>query len=142
MTDYLWRGAFTDAEVNALHAESFGTRVFTDAEWPWGRLVAAHSLGWVVARDDNALVGFVNVVWDGFVHAWLQDTMVSSEAGRRGVGTALVAVARGGAKDAGCEYLHVDFDPHLEAFYIDACGFDPAPAGVMRLVADQHGAES
>lgn len=52
------------------------------------------------------------------------------------MGTALVAFARRAARDAGCEYLHVDFDPHLVACYIDACGFDRSPAGVMRLVAD------
>ncbi len=133
MTTYEWRGRFTNAEVNALHAEAFDTRVFTDEEWPWERLVADHSLGWVVARDDEQLVGFVNVAWDGFIHAWLQDTMVAASAGRRGVGTQLVAAARAAAKDAGCEFLHVDFDPGLESFYIDSCGFVPAPAGVLQL---------
>ncbi len=92
-----------------------------------------HSLGWVLARDDGLLIGFVNVIWDGLVHAWLQDTMVSARAGRSGIGARLVDVAREGGKDAGCELLHVDFEPHLAKFYIDACGFDPAPAGIMRL---------
>src|SRR5581483_9980546 len=134
MPTFTWRGAFTNGEVNALHAEAFGTRVYSDDEWNWQALVERHSLGWVVARDDGgALVGFVNVVWDGLVHAWLQDTMVAAGAGRRGIGTQLVAVARDGARDAGCEYLHVDFDPHLAAFYLDACGFTPTSAGLLRL---------
>ena len=30
--EYSWRGGFTSAEVNALHAEAFETRVFTDDE--------------------------------------------------------------------------------------------------------------
>ena len=30
--EYTWRGGFTSAEVNALHAEAFETRVFTDDE--------------------------------------------------------------------------------------------------------------
>lgn len=133
MTTFEWRGSFTNAEVNRLHAEAFETRVFTDEEWDWEGLVAEHSLGWVVARHDEALAGFVNVVWDGLVHAWLQDTMVAISAGRRGIGTKLVLVARDAAKEAGCEHLHVDFDPHLSSFYIESCGFTPAPAGVMRL---------
>jgi hypothetical protein len=29
--------------------------------------------------------------------------------------------------------MHVDFDEHLRTFYIEACGFDPAPAGMLSL---------
>lgn len=69
---YAWRGAFTNSEANALHAEAFETRVFSESEWNWEDLTARHSLGWVTGRDaEGALVGFVNVIWDGLVHAWL-----------------------------------------------------------------------
>jgi GNAT superfamily N-acetyltransferase len=130
---YQWRGDFTNAEVNELHAKAFQTRVFDEAEWNWQDLVRRHSLGWVVAREGEGLVGFVNVIWDGLVHAWLQDTMVAANAGRQGVGTQLVAMARNGARDAGCEWLHVDFDDHLRPFYFDACGFKPTNAGLLAL---------
>jgi GNAT superfamily N-acetyltransferase len=133
VTTYQWRGDFTSSEVNALHAEAFGTRVYDDSEWDWRRLVERHSLGWVVARDRTGLVGFVNVLWDGLVHAWLQDTMVAAAARGTGVGTGLVAHARDGAKAAGCEFLHVDFDDDLRPFYFGACGFSPTNAGLMRL---------
>jgi GNAT superfamily N-acetyltransferase len=130
---YAWRGEFATTEANALHAAAFGTPVFSDTEWSWRELVDRHSLGWVVAREDDALVGFVNVLWDGLVHAWIQDVMVAPDAGRRGIGTRLVGLARDGAQAAGCEWLHVDFDDHLRSFYIDACGFTPAPAGLIAL---------
>lgn len=130
---YAWRGDFTTGEANGLHAEAFETRVFDDAEWEWERLVREHSLGWVVARDGTDLVGFVNVPWDGLAHAWLQDTMVAGSARRQGVGARLVAVARDGARAAGCERLHVDFDEHLRLFYIDTCGFTPTSAGLISL---------
>lgn len=130
---YQWRGAFATEEVNALHADAFGTRVYSESEWNWRELVERHSLGWVVARDGDSLVGFVNVIWDGLVHAWIQDTMVAVTAGRQGVGTELVAVARDAARDAGCEWLHVDFDDHLRSFYYDACGFTPSNAGLIAL---------
>jgi GNAT superfamily N-acetyltransferase len=133
MVTYEWRGPFENAEVNALHAEAFGTRVFDESEWNWVRQVDQHSLGWVVARADGELVGFVNVVWDGLVHAWIQDTMVAVKAGRRGIGKQLVAVAREAARDAGCEYLHVDFDDDLKPFYYDACGFRPTNGGLIEL---------
>jgi hypothetical protein len=79
---YGWRGAFTNAEANELHAEAFGTRVFDESEWNWVELVRRHSLGWVVARSGERLVGFVNVPWDGLVHAWIQDPMVARGARR------------------------------------------------------------
>ena len=130
---YRWRGGFTNTEVNALHAEAFDTRVFTEDEWDWVDLVGRHSLGWVTARDRDDLVGFVNVVWDGLVHAWLQDTMVARVARHRGIGVGLVAEARAGTRRAGCEWLHVDFDESLRAFYVDACGFTPTQAGLIAL---------
>jgi GNAT superfamily N-acetyltransferase len=128
-----WRGSFTNPEANALHAEAFGTRVFDASEWNWERLLRDHSLGWVAARDENALVGMVNVVWDGLVHAWLQDLMVAGSHRGRGLGRRLVEVAAEQARAAGCEWLHVDFDPDLRPFYLDACGFTPTAAGLMRL---------
>jgi len=132
-TVHEWRGAFTNQEVNALHAEAFKTRVFDQSEWNWAELVHRHSLGWVVAREGAELVGFVDVLWDGLVHAWLQDTMVAVKARGTGVGTKLVACARDGAKRAGCEYLHVDFEDHLRPFYLGACGFAPTNAGLPSL---------
>jgi GNAT superfamily N-acetyltransferase len=132
-TLYEWRGAFTNQEVNTLHAEAFNTAVFDESEWNWVELVHRYSLGWVIARDGAGLVGFVNVLWDGLVHAWLQDTMVAAQARGKGIGTQLVARARDGARAAGCEYLHVDFEDHLRPFYFGACGFTPTNAGLLSL---------
>lgn len=128
-----WRAEFTNQEVNRLHAEAFATRVFDDGEWDWEHLVRAHSLGWATARSTTELLGFVNVLWDGLVHAWIQDVMVATTARHRGVGKELVRVAARGARDAGCEWLHVDFEGHLGPFYFGACGFTPTNAGLLRL---------
>ena len=128
--DFEWRGGFGNDEANALHAEAFETRVFDD---DWLALVERHSLGWVVARERSQLVGFVNVIWDGQVHAWIQDVMVANVARGRGIGTRLVEIARDEAKRAGCEWLHVDFDDHLRSFYYDACGFTSTNAGLIDL---------
>ena len=89
-----------------MHAEAFGTRVFDESEWNWAELVHQHSLGWVVARDGTILVGFVNILWDGLVHAWLQDTMVAAVARGQGIGTGLVDHARRGALRAGAMAAH------------------------------------
>jgi GNAT superfamily N-acetyltransferase len=138
-TSYEWRGEFTSAELNNLHAEAFETRIFSDDEWDWREIVERHSLGWVVARTDEQLAGFVNVVWDGLVHAWVQDTMVAANARGRGIGTELVRYAAEGAREAGCDWLHVDFDDDLRAFYFDSCGFRATNAGLMELQIGESG---
>lgn len=126
----LWCGEFSDDEVNSLHAGAFGHSGHSDA---WNDIVATHSLGWVTARTDGRLVGFANVIGDGTVHAWIQDVIVDPELQRTGIGRAVVHRAATGAAEAGCEWLHVDFEDEHRRFYIDACGFTPTPAGLLDL---------
>ena len=130
---YAWRDEVTSSELNTLHADAFETRLYTDDEWDWVAQLEAHSLGWVTAREGGAMLGFVNVPWDGLVHAWIQDTMVASSARRAGIATALVARAVEESRAAGCEWLHVDFEDHLRSLYLEACGFEPTNAGLIRL---------
>jgi GNAT superfamily N-acetyltransferase len=59
--------------------------------------------------------------------------VVAPESRGHGVGTALVAAAVAGARAAGCQWLHVDYEPHLTAFYVEACGFQPTAAGLVEL---------
>ena len=130
MVSYEWRGEFTNARVNALHAEGFGHRPLDD---DWKDQVSRHSLGWVCAVEGGELLGFVNVPWDGGVHAFIIDTMVAASAQRRGVGTRLIEVAAENARAAGCEWLHVDFEDELRPFYFASCGFTPTNAGLIAL---------
>jgi ribosomal protein S18 acetylase RimI-like enzyme len=127
---YEWRGGFASEEVSALHAEAFGHQPVAE---DWRGQVERHSLGWVCARDGARLAGFVNVVWDGACHAFILDTAVAGDLRRQGVGTSLVALATRGAREAGCEWLHVDFEDHLRPFYLDRCGFRPTQAGLVAL---------
>jgi GNAT superfamily N-acetyltransferase len=127
---YEWRGEFENPEVNLLHAEGFGHDVLDD---DWRGQVERHSLGWVCARERGTLVGFVNVAWDGAIHAFLLDTLVTSRLRRLGVGRELVAVAVAHAREAGCDWLHVDFEDELRGFYFGACGFAPTNAGLIEL---------
>jgi ribosomal protein S18 acetylase RimI-like enzyme len=127
--DYRWRGDLADWELYDLVVSHGGDAV---AGW-WDR-IRPHSLGWVTARtSDGLLVGFVNVATDGCDHAFLLDTKTRSELQRRGIGTELVRIAVEEARAAGCDWLHVDFEPHLRPFYLDACGFSATDAGVIRL---------
>ena len=131
---YQWRGAVTGTEVEALHAEGFGHEPSNHLRWE-AQLVA-HSLGWVCARQDGRLVGFVNVAWDGSSHAFVLDTVVAQSQRGCGVGTDLVALAVREAQGPGCEWVHVDFDDDLSRFYFGACGFRPTSAGLLHLTGE------
>ena len=132
MAEYTWRGAFDSSEVEILHAAGFDRR--PDWSWDWRQQVERQSLGWVCARDDaSTLVGWVNVAWDGGVHAFVLDTVVASTHRRRGIATQLVKLATQGARDANCEWLHVDFELPLRDFYVTSCGFTSTPAGLIKL---------
>ncbi|MBB2752518.1 UNVERIFIED_ORG: GNAT superfamily N-acetyltransferase [Rhizobium aethiopicum] len=84
----------------------------------------ARSLAHIGAYHDNRLVGFVNVAWDGGIHAFLLHTCVHPDMRRQGIATQLVREAMRITRARGAEWLHVDFEPHLTSFY-RACGFRP-----------------
>jgi len=135
--EYRWRGPVSDAEMMTLITAHGGQAV---AGW-WDQIRPC-SLGWVTARlPGGGLAGFVNVAWDGGDHAFLLDTKVARDHQRQGIATALVSHAVRHAEAAGCEWLHVDFGPHLAAFYLDACGFQSTPAGVIHLPTHEHDRE-
>jgi GNAT superfamily N-acetyltransferase len=135
--EYRWRGPVSDAEMMTLITAHGGHAVPG-----WWDQIRPCSLGWVTAHlPGGGLVGFVNVAWDGGDHAFLLDTKVASEHQRQGIATALVGHAVRHAETAGCEWLHVDFGPHLAAFYLDACGFQSTPAGVIHLPTHDHDRE-
>jgi GNAT superfamily N-acetyltransferase len=126
-----WRGHVQNQELHSLFEDAWGR---APREGNIVSRLETQSLGWVTARDeDGALLGFVNVAWDGSLHAFLLDTTVATASQREGVGAQLVGVAVERARKAGCQWLHVDFEPELRAFYIDACGFDVSDAGIVDL---------
>jgi ribosomal protein S18 acetylase RimI-like enzyme len=127
---FVVRPRIDNDQLNRLHAEGFQHHV-TDHDW---QPQLAHSLLWVGAFDGERLVGFVNVAWDGGVHAFLLDTAVEVGYRRRGIGTRLVREAIDAVRRRGSlEWIHVDSDDILmERFYYPA-GFSPCPAGTVNV---------
>ncbi|GAA0281464.1 GNAT family N-acetyltransferase [Cryptosporangium japonicum] len=78
------------------------------------------------------LVGFVDVIGDGGVHAVLLDTAVRPGHRRRGVGARLVSEAATAAARLGCHWRHVDYEPHLATFYEQAWEMRPTSAARLR----------
>jgi ribosomal protein S18 acetylase RimI-like enzyme len=128
---YVTRFTVDDRQLSALHARAFGTD--PDDVQPWARQLDRHALTWIGAFEGEQLTGFVQVAWDGRTHAFLLDTAVHPDHQHQGIGTGLISTATAEARAAGCTWLHVDFEPHLDRFYLDTGGFRPTPAGLRRL---------
>lgn len=120
-----------DVRLSVLHSRAFGAD--PPEVQPWARRLERHALTWVGAFAGRGLVGFVQVCWDGGSHAFLLDTVVDPDWRHHGIATMLVEAATDQARAAGCAWLHVDFEPHLEAFYLQRCGFRATTAGLIRL---------
>ena len=130
---YAVRRPVDNASLDALHAEGFEHHV-VGHDWT---SQLEHSLLWVTAHDGERLVGFVNVAWDGGVHAFLLDTAVSSGMRHRGIGARLVAEAIDACRArGGLEWLHVDSSEELMRDFYGPAGFHPTPAGLVRLADD------
>jgi ribosomal protein S18 acetylase RimI-like enzyme len=114
--------------LNALFARSWPEHHDQD----FSRILS-RSLGYVVAFNDDQVIGFVNVGWDGGGHAFLLDTTVHPDFRHRGIGTQLVREAVGLCRSAGVSWLHVDFEQGLSQFYFESCGFVTTAAGLMRF---------
>lgn len=123
-----------DAELSNLHVLAFA---FPDQPpltivQPWQARLERHSLAWVGAFADDELIGFVHACWDGGLHAFLLDTIVDPRHRHRHLGSLLIEHLIGEVKEAGCHWLHVDYEPHLDSFY-RAAGFRSTPAGLIQL---------
>ena len=119
--------AVTNGALNVLFAAAWPDHIWSDFA-----PVLSRSLAYVCAYQQERLIGFVNVAWDGGIHAFLLDTTVHPDVQRHGIGRALVIRAIQVARERGIAWLHVDYEPHLELFY-RACGFQHTAAGLMRL---------
>jgi GNAT superfamily N-acetyltransferase len=117
----------TNDELNAV----YGAAWRKDATYDF-QPALQHSLAYVCAYADDQLIGFVNLAWDGGVHAFILDTTVHGAWQRQGIGLALVKRAVTVARERSIEWVHVDFEPHLLPFY-RRCGFGHTEAGLLHL---------
>jgi GNAT superfamily N-acetyltransferase len=127
MIDFRVNPRIDDAALNDLFARAWPNHI------PGAyQAVLARSLGYLGAFDADRLIGFVNIATDGGEHAFLLDPIVDVAYRRQGIGLQLVQRATTLARDHGCKWLHVDYEPALAPFY-RAAGFRDSLAGIMRL---------
>ena len=128
--EYRIKPELSDRDLNDLFASAWENH----AERKFGS-VLLRSLTYVGAFAGSRLVGFVNVAWDGGIHGFILDTTVHRGFQRRGIGTEMMKRAAKIAAERGIEWLHVDYDPHLHAFY-RGCGYRKTEAGLLNLRND------
>jgi GNAT superfamily N-acetyltransferase len=121
----------TNKALNALFAASWPDHTHHNLTHTLG-----YSLTYICAYQDEQLIGFVNVAWDGDIHAFLLNPTVHPDLRHQGIGSELVRRAANEARDRGIVWLHVDYEPALEPFYRQ-CGFQHTEAGLMRLQIDK-----
>ena len=127
MIVYAVNPVLDDAMLNDLFRRAWDThadRLFAP--------ILARSAAFVGAFDGPCLIGFANVATDGGVHAFLLDPTVDRAYRRRGIGSTIVAHAIAAARERGCEWVHVDYEPALASFYARA-GFRVTHAGVLHF---------
>jgi GNAT superfamily N-acetyltransferase len=117
----------TNDALNELFATAWANHVSSDFE-----PILSRSLLYICAYADERLVGFVNVAWDGGVHGFILDTTVHADYQRQGIGRKVLEAAIEASRAKGIEWLHVDYEPHLDTFYKD-CGFRHTAAGLLNL---------
>lgn len=132
--------ADTDTEIT-YRLDAFPSEEELEPMWSaawgdaWGgdlAFILTRSLTHACAYAGGRVVGYVNVAWDGGVHAFLLDTTVDPEFQRRGIAKELVRQVANAARERGAHWLHVDYEEKLDGFY-KACGFKPTAAGLIRL---------
>lgn len=121
--------AVSNIELNGLFASAWENHRPRDFQ-----PILSRGLLYICAYQEEHLIGFVNVAWDGGVHGFLLDTTVHSAYQRHGVGTQLVQTAVDAARGRGIEWVHVDYERYLDHFYRQ-CGFQPTLAGLIDLTA-------
>jgi hypothetical protein len=132
-----------DVALTMLHAAAFEE---TPRLRPWGAQVAGHSLTWVGAFEDERMVGFANLAWDGGVHAFLVDVLVGAAPAAPRDRRALAGEAVRLATEAGCAWLHADYAPDLAPFFADltprvsACSASTRPDRAVGCVVSLRGA--
>lgn len=117
----------TNDVLNELFATAWANHITSDFQ-----PILRHSLLYVCAYHAEQLVGFVNMAGDGGIHGFILDTTVHRDFQHQGIGVQLVQTAIAAARAKGIEWVHVDYEPQLHAFY-EKCGFVPTMAGLINL---------
>jgi GNAT superfamily N-acetyltransferase len=121
----------SNESLNTLFAAVWQNHQTTDFQ-----PILRRSLLYLCGYMADELVAYVNLAWDGGIHAFLLDTTVHPNVQRQGIGLKIVQAAISAARERGIAWIHVDYEPHLHTFYMQ-CGFSQTMAGLINLDDDR-----
>lgn len=90
---YLVNPAISNDKLNELFVQSWHAHTDMDFE-----SIHLHSLACVVSYNNDEPIGYINIAWDGYIHAFLLNTTVHPDWRLKGIGQALVQKAAAIAK--------------------------------------------
>ena len=123
--EFYQEGLVDDKEIESLRA-SVG----------WDNTIPLHSKRrerlfiYFTARINGKLIGYIDVLSDGSVDAYVQDLIVLPEYQKRGIGSELLKRAIKYLQQKKIKAIQVIFNPELEGFY-KKFGFNIVKAGII-----------
>jgi ribosomal-protein-alanine N-acetyltransferase len=127
--------------VVTLERELFSDDAWSDAMF-WSELAEPDTRTYVVAEDEDALVGYAGLLAYDDNEAYVQTIGVAASHQRRGIGRRLLTVLLDVAHDRGCRHVDLevraDNDPAI-ALYREH-GFEPV--GIRRHYYQPSGADA
>jgi ribosomal protein S18 acetylase RimI-like enzyme len=123
--EFYKEGFVEDKEIEKLRAS-----VGWDNTIPPHSEIKEHLFTYFTARINGELIGYINVLSDGYVDAYLQDLMVHPEYQNEGIGSELLKRAIKYLQRNKIKAIQVIFGPELEGFY-KKFGFHIVKAGII-----------
>ena len=123
--EFYQEGFVEDKEIESLRAS-----VRWDNTIPPHSELKEHLFTYLTARINGELIGYIDVLSDGSVDAYIQSLIVHPKYQKRGIGSELLKRIIIYLQQKNIKSIQVIFDPELEGFY-KKFGFHILKAGII-----------
>lgn len=119
-----------NGKVDPIEIENLREAVGWDRQEGKYTKILAKSYAYYTVRNNEELIGFMNIISDGIADAFLVDLMVHPDFQNKGIGSSLIKQAIVDIKKEGIKCIQVTFNDDLEAFY-KKLGFHIFEGGII-----------
>lgn len=126
--EYRTRPALTNEDLNGLFGRAYNKTMSVDFQ-----RILNQSLTWVAGYDEHGLRAWINVAWDGFVHAFLVDRTAADDSDGA-IRSELVRVAIEAIRRDHPTVLKIHTDCRSdETLWLGGLGLQELPGGIVVL---------